>query len=127
MARSRSAESVGVSAYVVVVAGAAVLASIVAFAQAHALPITEDGAWVLEDRYPLTIQTLLTPFHSQLTVIPFALWAVVPSAEAKLVLLLATHVLAATLLGTFLVSRLGRLGMVLALPAAIPWAAWYDL
>jgi hypothetical protein len=113
---------------VAVPALSALAISIVIFLQRAATPITGDGALVIAERYPLTLKTLLYPFHFQLIALPVALWAPLDGPAPKLALLLCLHVALTALMAAFLVSRLGPAqGVALTLPLAVLGSAAYDL
>ena len=113
---------------VAVPALAAIAVSIAIFLQRSATPITGDGARVLAERYPLTLNTLLYPLHLQLNALPIALWGLLDGPAPKLALLLGLHVAVATLTAAFLVSRLGPAqGFAISLPLAVLGTASYDL
>lgn len=91
-------------------------------------PITEDGAQILADRYPLTIDSALQPFHAHLNFVPIVLWGILGVGPQLLALLLVTHVALAIATAAFLVRRLGPVpGFALSLPLAVLGSAWYDL
>ncbi len=92
------------------------------------VPIWDDGAAVLVERLPLTIDTLLAPFHEHLDAVPIFLWSLNQTPAVLLALLLATHVVLATGTALFLTVRLGpRPGFAFALPLGLLGSAHYDL
>ncbi|HYK94621.1 MAG TPA: hypothetical protein VE011_01985 [Candidatus Dormibacteraeota bacterium] len=113
---------------ILIVAVAAAVLAVVIFIYRRDVPITGDGLRVINERLPLTIHTLLRPFHEHLNAVPIALWSILPTTAEKLAAMLVAHVVLATATAAFLIARLGRLiGVALALPLALLGSAYYDL
>lgn len=107
---------------------AALAGSVLILVQRSNVPISGDGARVLADRYPLTIDLLFIPLHFQLNALPILIWAFLDGPAPKLALLLALHVAVVTVTSALLVSRIGPgPGFAFALPLAVLGTASYDL
>jgi hypothetical protein len=116
-----------------IVALAAGILALCLFALKAASPIWDDGALVLTDRLPATIDSVLRPYHEHLNAVPILLWGAMAALYGTqnpgyLVLLLTSHVALAVGTAAFLVSRVGpTAGLAIALPLALLGSAHYDL
>ena len=91
-------------------------------------PIWGDGARVINERLPPTLQSLLKPFHAHLNAVIIALWAILPGTAAKLGAMLVAHIALATATTALLIKRLGIIvGAALGLPLALLGTAHFDL
>jgi hypothetical protein len=121
------------TAAVTVFATSTLFAISIMIATGGGFPFELDGLRVVTARLPATWETLLTPFHTHLNLIPIAIWdrlAVwfgTSSTTPYMVLLLGTHIVLATATTALLARRIGpAYALAIGLPLGMLGSAHYN-